>query len=332
MAASTFGGKSLGLLGAIVLVPALGIGTARAVCPDDVCDCLGQAGQFAILGNTLIMQSGKQSQSGSAYYFPSVTDTSVCAKTGKFSGKPGGETEIGEDLLLTASSGLAATFKGYKYSGYSYEGVFIDGDLGTRGGTLKGLTCTSGTVGCDGPYAAVAGTTDTMAGNPRLPSCTQAMTDAQAASTTLAALAPTQTFDKVIVKDQDTFDIDAGPGTNVISIGQLTLKPQTYSGYAYGSFLSINLQDDTDSVIINVGKLQVGSACEIDVNGGDIENVIINVPGPGSSVKIKNDAVVNAAILAPGRKVLAKRNTFVANLFGSDVKIQGANFESLLCP
>jgi len=124
---------------------------SRAACPADVCDCLGQAGHFAAVGATVSTKSGKQNYSGSPSLFQSMIDTSVCVTTAKLSGKLGGETEIDEDLLITAASGVGVQFKGSKAYGSSYPGVFVDGDLGTAGSSIKGAE-----------FGVVAGTTDTI--------------------------------------------------------------------------------------------------------------------------------------------------------------------------
>jgi hypothetical protein len=73
-----------------------------------------------------------------------------------------------------------------------------------------------------------------------------------------------------------------------------------------GSELDINLDPATDSVIINItGKFAVGDSCTIAVNGGDIEAVIINVADTGPAIKIKSNATIDPAILAPSRKIVA---------------------------
>ena len=107
----------------------------------------------------------------------------------------------------------------------------------------------------------------------------------------------------------------------------------TVSGYAYGSTLNINL-DGTNSVVINVTtKLAVGAFSAIVVNGGDVEDAIINVVGPGGSVRIAHDAYITAPILAPQRKIVASANAIASNLFANKLIIKGATIsETMFCP
>jgi choice-of-anchor A domain-containing protein len=272
----------------------------------------------------LKVASGRISVSGYGYAIPVEIETSVCGTTGKFTGKLNGEISISEDLILDASTGIAAKFKGSKAYGYAYPGIYIDGDLATGGGTIAGLE----------DFGVVAGTTDTMALNARVADCTQALADQQTASATLAALPATQTFTKTLVKSGNTLDINAGPGLNVIHFDDLILTPQKVYGSPYPSTLNVNLAVDTETVVINIpGKLSIGAACQVLVNGGDVEDVIVNVPGSASSVKIKGQAYVQPAILAPGRKLLTGAQAVTANLFTGAIKLKGAGIaEPLLCP
>jgi choice-of-anchor A domain-containing protein len=318
-------GRLLGGLGCAVALAGW-VADARAACPDpsDVCECLGEAAQFAVVGPTLKISSGRISASGYGYAVPVEVETSVCGTTGKLTGKVDGEVSIHEDLLFSAASGVAAKFKGTKAYGYPYPGIFVDGDLATAGGTLVGLEA----------FGVVAGTTDTMAGNPRVSECAQAQLDQLTASAALAALPATQSFPKTIVKNGATLDLNAGSGVVVYQFDDLILTPEKIYGTPYASVLAVNLALDTDTVIINVtGKFSVGAACEVLVNGGDIEDVIINVPGATPSVKVKSDAVVQPAILAPGRKLLTGANAYTANLYAGSLKLKGSNvYEPLLCP
>jgi hypothetical protein len=155
-----------------------------------------------------------------------------------------------------------------------------------------------------------------------------------AGSATLSALPPTRTLGDVIVNDGSSYDINVGSSiVNVIEIDQLIVKPLKVYGYPYPSTININL-DGSNSVVINVvEKLTVGPGCQILVNGGDIEDVIINVAGPGSSVRIARDAVVAAPILAPQRKIVASANTFCANLFAGKLIVKGVTIsETMFCP
>jgi len=292
-------------------------------CPADICDCLGEAGQFDIVTDELAAKSGKVSGGGESYRIGALVGASVCATVGKLAGRLEGEAEIGENLILAAPSGVAVTFKGYQEYGVPSPGVFIEGDLLSGGGSIAGAE-----------YGLVAGTTDTTGTAPEVDECEQAQSDAASASAALAALPATQTIPGLTVENQMTANIDAGPGVNVIAIGDLVLKPQKITGYAYGSYLSINLDPLTTSVIINIsGKLAVGSYCEITIDGGDVEDVIINVTGAKPTVKIKTGAYIAPAVLAPGRKLLVGSVAFTANLYGKKTTLKGTEVsETLLCP
>src|SRR5262249_31750036 len=161
-------------LGVSLLAVALTAGQLQAVCPTDVCDCLGQAGHFAVVAGDLSTKAGRIIEDGYGYAVGPTVEASVCAKTGKLSGKVGGETSVSEDVVLTATSGVAAALKGYIDYGYVYPGVLIDGNLLTGGGQITG-----------GEYAEILGTTDTTGLDPGVADCRQALSDAATASATL---------------------------------------------------------------------------------------------------------------------------------------------------
>lgn len=311
-------------LAVLVALVALAVSSpAPAVCPQDVCDCLGAASHFSLVSPEVAIKGAKLGGYGESYPVGSNVEGSVCATEGSMAGKIDSEASIFEDLMLTASSGTAVKFKGSRSYGFAYPGVFIDGDLGTAGGTIKGAE-----------FGLVAGTTDTTNGNPRVGECANALAATQAASATLAALPASQSIPKLEVSGGSTYVIAAGAGVNVIGIGDLSIKPLKYNGYAVPSVLNIVLAEDTDSVIVNIsGKVAIGESCEILVEGGDIEQVILNVTGTKPTVKMKKFAFVSPAILAPGRKLQGAANTSTANLYAAGIKLKGSQIaEPLLCP
>jgi choice-of-anchor A domain-containing protein len=300
---------------------------AQAQCPQNLCDCLGAAGQYSLVGDQVQIKSGKISVSGYGYAIPSGVEGSVCMNLGKVGGKASGETDVSEDLLFAAGPGtLAGKFKGYKYSGYAYAGAFIGGDVATGGGSLAGTE-----------YVEVSGITDTSGGYSEISSCTGALVDVATASATLAALPATQTFDDIVVTDAGTFTITGVAGVNVVNVASINLKPQVYYGYATGSVLEIDLPGLSDTMIINVAEsLQVGNNSAIFVVNGAPENVIINVHG-GLASKVKvlgQEAAIDPAILAPGAKVITKGDSYLSNILGGyKSKIAGAQIgDILLCP
>lgn len=298
------------------------VSTVRADCPDDICDCIGEAGDFALVATQAKIRQGVISASGYGEPVPTYIETSLCSTIAKVGGKLGGETQIEEDALFSAQSGIAVKFSGSKYYGYSYPGAYIAGDVATGGGSVKNAS-----------YAEVDGVIDDTGAHPFVPDCAQAISDASAGSTAIAALPATQKLGDLIVSDGSSYDINVGSGEmSVIEIDKLIIKPLKMYGYAYGSTLNINL-DGTNSVVINAKKLAIGSACQIVVNDGDVEDVIINVAGAGPSVRIARDAVVTVPILAPQRKIVAGANSFCTNLFAGKLIVKGSTIsETMFCP
>jgi len=311
-----------GLAGFAMLLAARPV---SAVCPTDLCDCLGEAGHFALVGTDVSIRPGIPSPRVYGYPVQSSVDTSVCATTADLFGKLHGETAIGDDVILTDTTGTAGELKGYRaYGGYAYPGVLIGGDLATGGGFVKGLE-----------FGVIMGATDMRGRNPRVAACARAADDAQAASTAFSLIPPTQIITNGrLVAIGAIREINATAGVNVIRFGDLILKAHRQGGYTTGSVLNINLAPNTDSVIVNVtGKLAIDRESQIKVNGGDIEDVIINLIGKRPSLKINADATVEPAILAPGRTVLVDSYAQTANLYAARTKIKGTTIaQALLCP
>lgn len=315
--------SNLGLIVAAFLLIGGVAATARADCPDDICDCLGEAGDFSLVAAQAKIRQGAIRSSGYSEPVATYVETSTCASVGAVGGKLGGETEIEKDVIFSAASEIAVKFTGTTFYGYSYPGAYIAGDVATGGGTIKGAS-----------FADVEGAIDATGAHPSVPDCAQALSDSVAGSAMLAALTPARKLGDLIISDGSTYDINVGSGeVSVIEIDKLIVKPLKVDGYPYPSTVSINL-DGTNSAIINVTeKLAIGSGCEILVNGGDVEDVIINVAGTGPSVRIARDAVVTAPILAPQRKVVAGADSSCANLFAGKLIVRGATIsETMFCP
>ena len=321
------GGHSrFGILGAAVGLLAL-TSPATATCPASLCDCLGNAGRYAVSASQLQVKSGKISSSGYAYAIPTLIEGSACSQTGKIGGKAGGETSISDKLLLTAGAGLvAAKFSGYKYYGYPYPGTFVEGDVATAGGSLAGLD-----------FVEIGGVTDTTGSYPEVSSCSGALVDAGTASDTLAALTPTQTLTDVVVTNGDTVTITGVAGVNVVNVNSINVKTgRDDYGSPIPSTLELSLPSAADTMIVNVAtSVQLGSSSAIVVVGGSPENVILNVHGgPMSKVKIGGfEATIDPPILAPGAKILAKGYSIISNLIGGGkTKLQGPELaDALLC-
>jgi hypothetical protein len=235
------------------------------------------------------------------YIGPAVDQGSVCSTTSRFVGGP----IVSGDVVALASSGVAIanprTDHGSPYCGNG----FVENAV-TGGGSISGhLDLATGGV-------VVSGVIDTSGTHPALAPCAQAMVDAAAASTALAALpAPSaQTLGRVVVKKNDVVTLHAGT-TGVINVD--TLKIQ--NGHLvraqfqeHGCDESAELDVDTDlsytgDVVINVRNLFIGQCAYLSLSVG--RNVVFNVPGPGGTVRIGVDAQAwSAPILAPQRNVM----------------------------
>src|SRR6185295_14566 len=86
--------------------------TAAADCPDDICDCLGEAGDFSLVATQAKVRHGVIRASGYGEPVATFLGTSMCASVGTVGGKLGGETEIGEDAIFSATTDVAVKFTG----------------------------------------------------------------------------------------------------------------------------------------------------------------------------------------------------------------------------
>jgi choice-of-anchor A domain-containing protein len=297
-----------------------------ATCPQNLCVCLGAAAKFAVAGVDRV--NGGIGLRREPYYHeiehaPLSIDDSVCATKGRFTGGRNAGVNLGADLVLVQSTGIAGRFRG---GNATYPFIGIVGDLITGGGSING----AGEV-------AVAGATDTTGTNPKAAGCRQALTDLVNASATLQSQTPTQTLPPIDVQpgvSGATYDIYAGPGVNVINVPSIRLAaPRGRNFYSYGSFLAIHVLDTTDSVIVNVAQsLSVGRNGGI-LPQGDPTKVIINVVGEGRKVSLGSFAEIDAIVLAPQRKVATHFGTTSANLFAKILALRGSDVtDELMCP
>jgi hypothetical protein len=234
------------------------------------------------------------------YFGPAVDEGSVCSTTSRFVGGP----IVRGDVVALASSGVAIanprTDHGSPYCGNGFVQNAVTG-----GGSISGhLDLATGGV-------VVSGVVDTSGTHPALAPCAQAMVDAAAASTALAALPapPEQTFGRVVVKKNDVVSLHAGT-TGVINVDTLKIqnshmeRPQFQE---HGCVESAELDVDTDpsytgDVVINVRNLFIGQCAYLNLSG---RNVVFNVHGPGRAVQIGVDAQAwSVPILAPERSVM----------------------------
>jgi len=305
-----------------MLTGCLGQG-AGATCPESIADCLGEAKNFLfVASDKLSPGSWKEVTYGYATRYGTMVNGDACGVTARLQGSSASdyETTISGDLLALAGPGKVAVSVHSDFSFYPGEaGVLVYGVLATGGGRVVGQI-----------DAGSSGGIDTSGTNPKVASCRQAIADMQSASTMLANLPATQELGPVAVMG-DTFRIVAGPGVNVITTPLISLRSVSSPGYYYrqGGVLEIDTSPDTQSVVINAGKLYVGIGAEIYGYG----DVIINVPGPGPSIKVftysgYQQAYINGPpILAPQRGIKLYTG-ITTNFFARQIGSRGTDVYS----
>ena len=308
-----------GVVGLLAAALALaGPSHVAAVCPNDLCECLGEAANFRVVSaDKMTVGSGNVVSS----YYPFMIGTfvldnveaNVCGGTTALLTEPGRDyTEIEGDLYVLEGPGRTA-IRGRILGPESYPGqtsVVGAKNIATGGGSIVG------------PVAAI-NTIDTTGTHPGLTRCAQAIADIQSASQTFAGLTPTQTLGAVIFDDGEQHDIAVGPGVNVLSASKLIVKPKKVSrSYLRGTTLQLTLDPATESVIINASSLYVGRNCGIVVFG-DPTKVVINIVGPGAGPSSGQDAYVAPAILAPERMVRIGPRGDARAVYGKKVLLRG---------
>lgn len=275
----------------------LGVPSVRAACPDSPCDCLGEASSYRVVALDLL----DARVGGPPYEFlrGSRIEGRACAFTAKL------KASTVQDLYALAGAGEVAV-RGPRSN---ISPPTVEDVLATGGGTVSGEVA--------------AGTLDTTGTHPGIASCQQAAADIQAASQMLAMLSPTQVLPAIVEPYGPGFPaatITAGPGINVVKVeGPIILDDY--------DDLWVQLDPATDAVVINATKLVVREVAAISVMGGDDAKVIINIPGRGSAVVLRNALVVEPTILAPQRTARLKVANAVSTILARRVALQGAIIE-----
>jgi hypothetical protein len=285
---------------------------AYAACPQNLCDCLGAATAFTVVGaNDLLLRQGFVN----SYGYPEISGTGihgdVCGPKALASGQPssGQRTDMDNLSVLAGPGELAARFVTYDPQGIGTPGVRVPGVVATGGGSLDG--------------AVTAGSIDTTGTHPSIAACQQAVSDIQTASANLAALAPTQTLGKVVLRGE-TLDLYVGPGVQVINAESITMRPKRLyaGGFPHFAEIMVHPQAGTEAVIINTGKLSMGGDCAFYYSGSP-KKMIVNVPGPGRTVKIALYNSIDVPILAPERTVKVGV-AVIANIYAGKVMLRGS--------
>lgn len=307
MTSSTHGVARLGLL--LLFGSLLVAGHARAACPDQLCDCLGEAaGYRAVAADRLRAGIGLALDTNPPMQLGSIIAGDLCAGRADLAESANDSTEIQGDLYVFAGAGSRAVRS--RIAGPDGANtVLVSGVIATGGGSVFG------------PVTANA--IDTTGTHPGIASCQQAVGDMLAASQTLAALPATQIFDTIIAPVGEDLVVNAGPGVNVINVaGKVT---------AWGN-LRFVLAPATDAVVVNAKTLFVSGA--VSVEGGDETKVVINLTGRGRAVLVKTDATVAPLLLAPERVVKVSPRGDIAGALARRVFF-GGSFASQLhdvCP
>jgi hypothetical protein len=299
----------LAALASVVAPPSAG-----ATCPQVVCDCLGQAAQYDVVGAAEVSMKHITYVDEGAAVKAGSNAAAVCTTTGTLKGTLAGlgdgTTSAGTFVAL-AGPGLEAIRASSQGSGIA---VFMN------------LLATGGATFTDTDEAEV-NQLDTSGTHAQVSACTQAMADVQTASQTLAALTPTLEYEDIVLTGDDEFDINAGPGVNVIKAGKIVLRSTPAFN---GATLRINTVPGTESVIINTDQLSVGYACGIQAGS----NTIINVAGAGSPVRLGRYPRVDPLILAPERivKIVQAFSPFQpSGVYARSVSMRGSG-QSPACP
>jgi hypothetical protein len=244
----------------------------------------------------------------------SVFQGAVCSTTATLQGvRVAGSTapELGSSppVVAVADADTAIAIRAFRGEGTSAANYF-DGDLITGGGSVTGTPTTH------------HGVVDTSGTDSRVGICRDAIDAAKAASAAFALLAPTQTLGSVHLRRDEVLSIDARGGA-VVRIDSLR-SDATGGRFAGESRLCdpafedghqpprIHIfADPGDQVVFNVGRLDLGSCTQLEM---DVESVIVNVPGPGSRVRIGYGVggdVLHAQlpILAPERRLVMDGGT-----------------------
>lgn len=159
----------------------------------------------------------------------------------------------------------------------------------------------------------------------------QDLTDAINASSTFAALAPTESVPGGAISGTTT--INGTAGVNVINISSLNLgngQTLTLNGPAGAQFI-IN---DSGNFVLNSGKINIAGGISVD-------DVVINVTGPAinavqTSGGLNNESVVNGILLALNSGIafapaLVNGELIAGQAMGSNIQIvSGANVNGMM--
>jgi cysteine-rich repeat protein len=163
-------------------------------------------------------------------------------------------SRLSGNIVSLQTAGLAVQFRN--------RHGFVDGDVVTGGGTIRGLQ-----------NAQIGGRVDTSGARVELEECASACTKAQERYTTLASLVATMTFPTpIVVPPSGHQDITLGSGQQVIDTPGIRVK-------ARGTLRLVGVPA-TGSVIVRVhGTMKVGYRGHVDLQGLRPEQVLFVADG-----------------------------------------------------
>ena len=277
---------------------------AWAACPQIPCDCMGAARNFVATATGQVRLLVAHQTNPRAY-------DDLCARQVYLGSVPfpAGANTRAESIVATAASGkVGATLIGA-------SNVF--GDVVTGGGSVR----QQGDV-------SIGGVIDTSGDDPRVATCQQAMLDGAAASATLGGLLPTRPHLGSIRLRGESMSLTADPGVNVWTADLIDLRAGGPPDF-HPANLAIALAPDTESVIINVGRVKLANGANI--LSTDAKRVVVNVPGPGSPVVLTRYASVRGFLLAPERTVRMETQQ-TSTVVGREIRYRASEILAIACP
>lgn len=281
-----------------------------------VCDLLGPAAQFPLIA-TRVLQAKSAPGYGNYYVAYPVFDFGTCAseiragRHGKWvdmiASRPD-RTAISFGVVVGRRPGYGPYLGCYDYT-YPCNAHIVDGDIVTGGGRVLAFNGLLPTF--------FDGTLDTTGTHPLVGQCGSAIARLEVLSAALAqgllpgeppeAARPIIDLGDVSVAAEDEQVLTpTGPGVTVYRVRNLTLKNgnANFGNFTQGGSLIVDGSDD-ELIVVNVtGRLRLGRVATLShafasaVHGG-----IVNVVGPGGSIKLDKFAHAEIPILAPQRKV-----------------------------
>lgn len=300
---------------AVVALEAFAAGSTHAL--PFVCDLLGPVAQFKVVATGSL-----HTESTRGYYLPVgpfIFRDDVCAHRIA----AGARGRWGGDIVATRDSQNAITFGvvigkrpgDYRelgcYGSYPCNVHYVYGEIATGGGLVTAF----GDLLPERPYARVI---DTSGTHPLVGECQSAISHVAALSTALAqgllpgeppgaARSIIELGDLRIARDDEVVLTPTGPGVTIYRVRDLILD----SGRAVpsyfttpGGFLTLD-GSDAQVVVVNVtGQLKAGRGAVIQAEDREFAfGGLVNVVGPGPSVRLREFAEARVPILAPQRNI-----------------------------